>query len=104
MFRRSILKNLSLLAVSAISVGTVSAAEPPAPRMMQGAACEEIRASIRAQTAVREKPDVDLLDRLSAHAECSFTASEAFRAAFGPMPMPQHERPHYRTHQEHDDD
>lgn len=69
-------------------------------------ACDQVRASILAQTGIRERPDIDLLDRIRAHPECSFTTPEVFRAAFGDKPMPApgpaHHRP-WRRHS-HDDD
>ncbi|MEZ5627769.1 hypothetical protein [Denitromonas sp.] len=54
--------------------------------------CEQIRAQIQAQAGVRDKPDTALLDTLSEHPECRFTAAEVYRAAFGDRPMPTNNR------------
>lgn len=104
MIFRSVKTCLPLFVVSAMAAGPVYAAEPPTLQAMGSAPCEEIRAAISGQTAVREKPDVELLDRIAVHTECRFTSTEAFRAAFGPRPMPKHERPPYRHVEEDEDD
>lgn len=104
MIFRSVINYLPLLVVSAIAAGPLYAAEPPTLQAVGSAPCEEIRAAIRGQTTVRDKPDVELLDKIAAHTECRFTSPEAFRAAFGPRLMPKHERPLYRQGEEHEDD
>lgn len=69
-------------------------------------ACSLIRAEIAAQTGILEKPNTDLLRKLSDRADCAFTASEAYRAALGDTPLPRNEtgESRYEHRREHDDD
>lgn len=67
-------------------------------------ACDQVRASILAQTGIRERPDIDLLDRIRAHPECGFTTPEVFRAAFGDKPMPAPGPAHHRSWRRHSQD
>lgn len=79
-------KVLAMVGVGLAISATALAAPPSA------VSCEQIRAQIQAQAGVRDKPDTALLDTLSEHPECRFTAAEVYRAAFGDRPMPTNNR------------
>ncbi len=67
--------------------------------------CEQIRAQIKAQTGDLPSPEIGILEKLNAHPECRFSATEVYRAAYGDKPMPQRERQDRRAnHRDHDDD
>lgn len=84
-----------------LSMGLSTSALAEAPAM---ASCEQIRARIQAQVGIREKPDTAMLDTLSEHPECRFTAAEVFRAAFGDRPMPRNTRRDGQHNMRDDDD
>jgi hypothetical protein len=66
--------------------------------------CEQVRGRIQAQVGIRDKPDTSMLDTLSEHPECHFTAAEVFRAAFGDRPMPRNTRRDGQRDMRDDDD
>ncbi|TVO53416.1 hypothetical protein [Denitromonas halophila] len=89
-------KSLSALALVALLAGQAHAATP------RTETCEQIRARIQAQVGDRAKPDTTMLDTLSEHPDCAFTAAEVFRAAFGDRPMPV--QTHRRDRRDRNDD
>lgn len=70
----------------------------------QAEPCSQIRAQIQAQTELLPKPNTDLLRKLSANAECRFTAVEVYRAAYGNKPLPRNERKDRHSKHHRDDD
>jgi hypothetical protein len=50
---------------------------------IQDSSCEQIRAEIKAHVGTPSTPNTNLLHKLSGRTECKFSASEAYRAAFG---------------------
>lgn len=68
--------------------------------------CEQIKAEIKAHTGEPSSPNVDLLKKLSGRNECEFTASEAYRAAYGDKVIPiennVHQHSEHTRHSKHD--
>ncbi|KAA3653778.1 MAG: hypothetical protein DWQ11_07315 [Proteobacteria bacterium] len=91
-------KAFAMIGVGLAMSATALAAPQPA------VSCEQIRAQIQAQTGVRDTPDTALLDTLSEHPACRFTAAEVYRAAFGDRPMPSNPRRSDRAGGRDDDD
>ena len=91
-------KPLAIVGLSIALSGTALAATPATE------SCGQIRARIQAQVGVREKPDTALLDTLTEHPSCRFTAAEVFRAAYGDRPMPKNDRRGGRHESTDDDD
>ncbi|TVO63624.1 hypothetical protein [Denitromonas ohlonensis] len=84
-----------------LGIGLSASALAQTPSM---ASCEQIRTQIQAQVGIRTKPDTAMLDILSEHPECRFTAAEVFRAAFGDRPMPRNTRRDGQRNMRDDDD
>ncbi|MBS1157842.1 MAG: hypothetical protein H6R15_261 [Proteobacteria bacterium] len=78
----------------------------PALAAGQEASCPQIREQISAQTGLVDKPNIDLLRKISGRGECNFTAAEVYRAAYGDTPLPPSapQRRSPREHGEEDDD
>lgn len=73
------------------------------------ASCQEIRVEIAAHVGLVDKPNIDLLSKISGRGECRFTADEAYRAAFADNPVPprseeRQPRRERRSHDDHDHD
>jgi hypothetical protein len=66
--------------------------------------CSQIRAQINAQTGIVDKPDVALLQSISGRADCRFSATEVYRAAFGDKPFPKNDRGQRHSSMENDDE
>ena len=66
--------------------------------------CAQIREQIQAQTSPLEKPDTELLKKISARSDCAFTTPEAYRAAFGDRPPAPYEPRQEREYHDDDDD
>jgi hypothetical protein len=65
--------------------------------------CQQVRERIQMQTGILPKADTGLLQQLSAHQECRFSAAEVYRAAYGDKPLPRQEPRSGKKHG-HDDD
>jgi hypothetical protein len=59
--------------------------------------------AIRARVGVAPLADPDFLRLLATRQDCTFTAAEFYRAAYGDRPLPPPER-HERSRHGHDDD
>jgi hypothetical protein len=73
------------------------------PTAIDSNLCGEIRTQIQAQKGILSGPDTSLLQKLGAHGECRFTATEVYRAAYGDKPMPKSTSTD-RQSRHHDDD
>ena len=78
------MKLLPVLLTALCSFAAQSATLPDA----EGLSCVEIRDRVTAQVGLLPKPDVVLLRILGVRADCSFTAAEVYRAAYGDKPLP----------------
>lgn len=81
----------------------VAAAQAAPDAAVEADACTQIRTHIKAQVGLLPRPDTALLERIGAHPECRFAATEVYRAAYGDKPMPPNER-RERRHKHRDDD
>lgn len=83
-------------------MGLAAAATPEASAT---ASCDQIRAEIKANTGLPDRPNTELLRKVGANGSCRFTSAEAYRAAWADKPLPPPTRhSERRHHHEHDDD
>jgi hypothetical protein len=66
-----------------------TAAYAASPAAIDSTLCGAIRTQIQAQTGILATPDTALLQKLGAHGECGFTATEVYRAAYGDKALPK---------------
>jgi hypothetical protein len=60
--------------------------------------------AIRARIGMAPLADPDFLRLLAARQDCTFTAAEFYRAAYGDRPLPPPEPRESRHHRQHDED
>lgn len=94
--------NISVGIVLLLWRGLAAAATPDAA---SPESCDQIRAEINAHAGIPDRPNTDLLRKVGTNGYCRFTSAEAYRAAWGDMPLPAQTRhSDRRRHHEHDDD